>query len=199
MWYVSGMNAPSLASPPLNAPQIATLTVNDFVLLDRSGAFDRYHKSELINGRIIVVNAQYSEHLTVKIEMLLRLNDALKVLGTGPQVWSEGSVDMSPDGLPEPDLFITDTRPTTGAVRLETVVLIAEVADTSLALDLGDKAELYARHGVPEYWVIDVQGRVVHQMWAPGAGGYAERREVALGERVEAVTIGGLGVDTSDI
>ena len=193
------MNAPSLASPPLNAPQIASLTVEDFLLLDRSGAFDRYHKSELINGRIIVVNAQYSEHMMIKVGMLRRLADVCDRLGGGLSAWSEGSIDMSPDGLPEPDLFITNARPTTGAVRLETVVLIAEVADTTLALDLGDKVGLYARHGVPEYWVIDVQGRIIHQMWSPGADGYRERREVALGERVEAVTIGGLQVDTSDI
>ena len=50
----------------------------------------------------------------------------------------------------------------TGPVRLETVVLIAEVADTTLATDLGEKATLYARHGVPEYWVIDVEGRMLH-------------------------------------
>ena len=48
---------------------------------------------------------------------------------------------------------------------------------------------------MPEYWVVDVTGRVIHQMWSPGAEGYAERREAAFGERIEAVTIEGLTVD----
>lgn len=193
------MNAPLVIPHPPNAPRVASLTVDDFLLLDRSGTFDRYHKTELINGSIIVVNAQFSEHLTVKIEILLRLNDACKALGSGLRAWSEASIDMSPDGLPQPDLFITNERPTTGAVRLETVILIAEVSDTTLALDLGDKADLYVRHGVPEYWVIDVEGRTVRQMWSPEGERYAEQRDVLLGGRLEAATIPGLAVDTSGI
>lgn len=193
------MNAPPVATPMSTMPQPALLTVRDFMLLDQSGAFDRYHKTELINGTIVFVNAQYSRHMVVKVELLFRLRDACNLAGGDLSAWSEGAVDMSPDGLPEPDLFITNQRPTTGPVRLETVMLIAEVADTTLAFDLGEKAMLYARHGVPEYWVVDVEARRLHQMWAPGAEGYGERREVALGERVEAVTIGELQVDTSDI
>lgn len=193
------MNAPPAVPKALNTPSVAKLTVEDFLLLDRSGAFDRYHKSELINGTIIVVNAQHSRHMVTKVEMLLLLNDACNGLGTGLRAWSEGSIDMSPDGMPEPDLFITDQRPTTGPVRLETVVLIAEVADTTLAFDLGDKAELYARHGVPEYWVIDVEGCTVRQMWSPEGERYADARDVPLGSRMEAATMPGLAVDTSGI
>ena len=48
---------------PLDSPQRAKLTVEDFLLLDRSGAFDAYAKAELINGTIFVVNAQFSEHI----------------------------------------------------------------------------------------------------------------------------------------
>lgn len=79
------------------------------------------------------------------------------------------------------------------------MALIVEVSSTMLAFDLGEKAQTYAGAGLPKYWVVDLDGRFLHQMWSPGADGYAQRREVALGERVEAVTIGGLQVDTSDI
>jgi len=184
------------AQQALTTPFVAKLTVEDFLLLDRSGAFDGYAKTELINGTILVVNAQFSEHMTAKVEMLRRLADACDTLETGLQAWSEGSIDMSPDSMPEPDLFITNARPAKGAVRLETVVLIGEVADTTLRTDLGEKAALYARHGVPEYWVIDLGGKVIHQMWAPEPEGYRERREVALGEQIRAVTVEGLAVET---
>lgn len=193
------MNASLVATPTSDMPQPALLTVRDFLLLERSGAFDRYHKSELINGTIVVVNAQFSRHMVVKVEMLLLLNEACNGLGTGLRAWSEGSIDMSPDGLPEPDLFLTNQRPTTGPVRLETVVLIAEVADTTLAFDLGEKAKLYARARVPEYWVIDVEGRSVRRMWSPDGERYAEQRDVPLGARLEAATIPELAVDTSGI
>lgn len=181
----------------LTVPHPVKLTVDEFLLLDRSGAFDRYAKSELIDGTIYVVNSQFSEHMVVKNKLYRRLADACDHLGL--EAWSEGAVDMSPDSLPEPDLLVTNARPTTGAVKLPTVVLLGEVADTSLASDMGIKAALYAAKGVPEYWVVDVQGRTVHQFWEAGQDGYRHRRTVPFGEQLEAATIPGLAVETDGL
>lgn len=82
---------------------------------------------------------------------------------------------------------------------LEAVKLLVEVADSTLAQDMGLKAALYAGAGVPEYWIADVNARTIHQMWLPGAEGFGERREVAFGERVEAATIEGLAVETTGV
>ena len=172
------------------------LTVEDFLVLDRAGAFASYNKTELINGMILVVNAQYSEHLKAKVRLLRRLADACDAMGHGFEAWSEGSVEMGQASMPEPDIFITRETPGSGAVRRETIALIVEVSDTTQAFDLGEKARLYAENGVPEYWVVDLKAKAVRQMWSPGAKGYGERRDVALGERVEAVTIAGLRVET---
>ena len=49
-----------------------------------------------------------------------------------------------------------------------------EVSDTMLGFDLSTKARLYARHGVPEYWVMDVNGRCLHRHRGPSPEGYAE-------------------------
>ena len=48
------------------------------------------------------------------------------------------------------------------------IMLLVEVADTSLQHDLTEKAELYATAGVPEYWVVDVLNRVVYVLRDPG-------------------------------
>jgi Uma2 family endonuclease len=61
------------------------------------------------------------------------------------------------------------------------VLLLVEVADTSLAYDRGPKLALYARHGVPEVWVIDLVGRAVEICREPGPEGYAERRRLTEG------------------
>lgn len=52
------------------------------------------------------------------------------------------------------------------------------MSDTTLAHDLGPKAWLYARAGVPEYWVIDVNGRRLHVHREPGSAGYTSTRVV---------------------
>lgn len=180
-------------------PRAAKLTVEDFLLLDRAGAFDRYAKTELIDGVVYFMSPQHAEHYTVKVLLLRRLADACDALGTGLEAWSEGSIDMSPHNVPEPDVFVTNERPVKGLTRLDTVVLAIEVSTTTLRFDLGEKARIYSSGGVPEYWVVDVAGGTVHQMWAPGPERYGERREVALGQRIEAVTVAGLAVETDGL
>jgi len=173
--------------------------VDDFLLLDRSGAFSGYSKTELIDGTVYCMSPQHAEHFTVKNRLYRRIADVCDALETGLEAWSEGSIGMPANSVPEPDIFVTSERPVKGLVRPETVVLVIEVANTTLRFDLDHKARLYAAAGVPEYWVVDVEGRLVHLLWAAGSDGYAERKTVALGEPIGAVTIGGLLVETSGL
>jgi Uma2 family endonuclease len=73
---------------------------------------------------------------------------------------------------------------------------VVEVSDSTLATDLGRKAQLYARHGIPEYWVVDCAGARITQLWAPTLDGYRERRELLFGERLRAATVATLDIDT---
>ena len=187
------------AQDALARPHPAKLTVEDFLLLDRSGAFADYAKTELIDGTVIVVNAQYSEHFTVKTLLLRRLADACDRLGRGLEAWSEGSIAIPPSHVPEPDIFVTRVRPTRGLVSAETVMLVVEVATTSLSLDLGPKLEIYAAAGIGEYWVVDVKAQTIHRMWSPAGQAYAEQDEMKLGERIEVKTIERLAVETKGL
>jgi Uma2 family endonuclease len=71
-----------------------------------------------------------------------------------------------------------------------------EVSDATLADDLGHKRALYAAASVPEYWVVDVFGRAVHQYWAPADGAYTRSAVVAFGEAIRSATLEGLAVPT---
>lgn len=187
------------AQDALARPHPAKLTVEDFILLDRSGAFDAYAKTELIDGTVIVVNAQYSEQFTVKTIILRRLADACDKLEQGLEAWSEGSIGIPPRDVPEPDIFVTTVRPTKGLVRVDTVALVVEIATTSLSLDLGRKLKLYAAAGIAEYWIVDVEARIIHQTWAPTGEDYSERRELRFGEPIASATIEGLAIGTSGL
>ncbi|MGF1550544.1 MAG: Uma2 family endonuclease [Sphingomonadaceae bacterium] len=187
------------AQQTLARPRPAKLTVDDFLLLDRAGAFGKYQKTELIDGQVIVVNAEYAEHFTVKNRLYRRIADACDGLGRGVQAWSEGSIEIPPHNVPQPDIFITDEEPSRGLVKLETVLLVVEVAASSLEQDLGPKLKAYATAGVAEYWVVDVKGGAIHQLWAPAGETYAEKREVKLGQRIEAATVDGLKVETEGL
>ena len=196
------MNAPL----SLTKPRQARLTIEDFLVLDRTGAFDSYSKSELIDGTIYVVNAQFSRHMKAKVRLLLRLAAACERLGTGLEVWSEGSVAFAPASMPEPDLFITTRTPASGnaqsdriPVSADDVALIVEIAQTTLAFDLGKKAMAYAKGGLAEYWVVDLSGGRIHRHWNPTSKGFAERDEFELGAVARSVTIPQLAIATDGL
>ena len=175
------------------------LRVEDFFLLDASGAFEGYGKTELLDGGVVYVNAQHRPHARCKTALYDALRDSLRSLGSPLVVLIEATIAMPPHDAPEPDLVLTSEPDGEGPVPLSSVALIVEVSDTTLEGDMGTKAAIYARHEVPEYWVADLAGRHIVQMWNPAQDGYADRREVPFGARIEAVTIAGLGATTGGL
>ena len=76
----------------------------------------------------------------------------------------QGPLRLDRHNEPQPDLMLL--RPRRDRYRnshptAADVLLLVEVADSSLAYDRGPKLALYARHGVPEVWVVDLVGRTV--------------------------------------
>lgn len=185
---------------PLNtSPLPVKLRIEDYLLLDRAGAFDTYAKTELIDGEIFFMNAQHRPHARLKTKLYDLLRDSLRELASQLVPLVEVSVELPPSGVPEPDIVVTAEPDGEGLVPLGSVALVLEVSDTTLGNDLGRKASLYARHRIPEYWVADLEARVIHQLWNPKGEAYAERREVAFGQMLEAATIAGLAVSTNDL
>jgi Uma2 family endonuclease len=70
-----------------------------------------------------------------------------------------------------------------GTDRMEPV-LIVEVADSSLFRDLGDKVSLYAKAGVPEYWVLNLVDRALEVFRDPGEDGYRRHFRAAATDAV---------------
>ena len=79
------------------------------------------------------------------------------------------------------------------------VLLIIEVASTSLRYDLQVKANLYARAGVPELWVIDLTARVVHRLTDPSPQGYLEQNAHQDGDTLTPTRIPGLTLPVSEM
>jgi Uma2 family endonuclease len=189
------MNAPIA----LDVPQLAKLTVDDFVTLDRAGAFEQYGKTELLDGVVVYVNAQYASHYTLKSRLYRRIADACDGLDPALFAWTEGAIQIRPHAVPEPDIFITTREPDEPLIGADMVRLVVEIASTTLSTDLGYKARLYARAGIAEYWEADTARRVIHQLWSPAIETYEQRREIALGSPLVAATIDGLAIDTGGL
>ena len=182
-----------------NVARPLPLRVEDFFTLDESGAFEGYGKTELLDGGVVYMNAQHRPHARCKAALYDALRDALRAMDSALSVMIEASVAMPPHDAPEPDLLLTSEPDGPGPVPLDSVALIVEVSDATLSGDLGAKAQIYARHGVSEYWVADIAGKRIVQHSQPSPQGYADRCEVAFGDTIEALTIAGLNVPTDQL
>ncbi|HEV2866939.1 MAG TPA: Uma2 family endonuclease [Allosphingosinicella sp.] len=165
-----------------------------------SGAFANHARTELLEGEIWVVNSVHRWHARTLATLTRELARAIEAVGLPLEVLAAGSVSMSEDSVPEPDLsVIAPIHGEADTIALEELKIAIEVADSTAELDLGRKTKLYARHGVPEYWVVHRERRVVVQMWSPADGDYLQRRDVPFGATIAAATINGLAAETASI
>lgn len=184
---------------PLNVPRPVKLRIEDYELLLRAGTFSHLAKTELIEGVIVEMNAQYRRHSFAKNELTYRLRRALEALGSPYSAQSETTVALPPYGAPEPDVVLTSAPQGDGYVPVESVALLIEVSDSTISYDLGTKAMVYAAHGIPEYWVVDLPAAQIHQLWQPAESGFRNSRSVAVGEPLRSVTLPDLSIETNGI
>ena len=176
------------------------LSIDEFLLLDREGAFgDR--RTELIGGDVFYMSPKHRPHARAMSEMYFALRKALDAGDSGLSVLTDVSVRLSENDVPEPDLVVTDAPEGEGILPLEAVKLVIEISDSTLATDLGPKADLYANAGVPEYWVVDVnENRVLmHADPRPDGSGYDGQLDVPFGVTLYAATIEGLEVESAGL
>jgi Uma2 family endonuclease len=150
------------------------------------GLLGEDERVELIHGEVIETLGIGDRHAACVDLLSYLLN--LRMAGRAV-IRVQNPVVLS-DSEPEPDLSIVPYAPgvfSRGKPTASDVMLVIEVADTSLAGDLGDRAELYAENGIPEYWVVDLVGHVVHVHTSPRAdGSWGTVTTLARGESIAA-------------
>ena len=179
-----------------SSAQLLRLTAEQFGTMAMRGALAGLPRIELRDGVLCQVNPQFRPHLLAKSAVYDALRDALRDIGSTLRVASEGSVRVGEREVPMPDVLIWEVHRGAGPVPVEHVRLVVEVSDTTLDDDLGRKRQLYAQGGIPEYWVVDLDGSVVRQYWGPADGAYTREQVLPFGERLSSATLSGLGINT---
>lgn len=185
----------------MNAPHRApsTFTTAEFNKLVESGGFGRA-RVELRRGLILKMNAAHIPHGTIKENLAEAIKAGLRNAGLTWRAFQEVSVDFKDGFAPLPDIVVWDPMTAEkGPIPASAVKLIVEVSDSSLADDLGEKLEDYARAGLLEYWVADVKGRTIFRHTVPTAAGYANREAIPFGAKITSLAYPTLEVDTSDL
>lgn len=149
------------------------INVDEYHRMAEVGLLAPDARVELIQGEVIDMAPIGTRHGAV-VDALARL--LIRAVNDHAIVRVQGSIRLDRHSEPQPDLsilkprkdFYRDVHPTA-----TDVLLIIEVSDTTLRYDRNIKAPLYASHGVPEVWLIDVNSKVLQRMQHPAGNAYA--------------------------
>lgn len=173
-------------------------TLAEIEAMQAAGIIGEDERFELIGGEVVPMQAKGGRHEMVKVELNRHLQRTItEALTAAP----ETTLRLDEYNFVEPDFCVYPRAVFPGDLRGYHVLLAIEVADSSLAYDLGRKIGVYAAFGVPEVWVIDANTLVTHVHRRLGAGGYEEVSSagpaetlVALRAQSVAVSLEGLGL-----
>jgi len=118
------------------------------------GAFDQ-KRVELIEGEIIEMSPMSSKHGMVihRVQKVLE-----RVFSDGYLVVAQTPLDLGDVSEPQPDVMIcTGTEDDYMDLPPTHALLVVEIADSSLRYDRGQKASLYAKAGIEDYWIINLK------------------------------------------
>jgi len=159
--------------------------VEEYHRMGEVGILPEDTRIELIAGDIVVHEPIGSYHAGT-VNRLTRLWTV--ILGERAVVQVQNPVELAEDDSEvQPDVTLLRPRAdfyTRGHPVAADVLLLIEVADTSLARDRGVKIPLYARAFIREVWLVDLAGDRVEVHRDPTAGGYRHARALGRGESV---------------
>lgn len=177
----------------IEAERLWRLSREGYDRLVESGVFEN-ERVELLRGLLVRMSPQSGDHA----DTVVRIREALgELLGKRVKIRDHSPLAVSEDSEPEPDLALVARRDHPD--HPATAFLVVEVSQSSLRLDRTVKAGLYAQAGVPEYWVVDLQGRAVWVFDRLRAGRYSRSRKLQAGDRIALVAFPSVEVPVARI
>ncbi len=157
-------------------------TYRELLELDRLGMFND-QRVELLEGEIIIMPPPNPPHAITTMQV----NDSLtETFHKHAMIVMQNPLRLSPDmdnkNLPMPDVLVIQRRIYTDHPMPKDVLLLVEVADSSVKEDKGRKLSLYALHGIKEYWIINLVTKRIEVYTDPVAEDYLSKRSYGLTE-----------------
>ena len=173
-------------------------TAADFEAMVAAGILNDEDRVELLEGEVVDMAPIGPPHAAC-VRRLTRL--FVTRLGD-VDVSVQNPIRLSDLSEPEPDVTVLAPRPgdyEESHPRPEDVLLLVEVADSTLLRDREWKLPLYAQAGIPEVWIIDLTGRTVECHREPGPTGYGRTDRLAPGEQAVPAAFPGVAFAVTEI
>ena len=178
-------------------PTRRRISVDEYYAMAEAGILAEDERVELIDGEIITMSPIGNEHAA----SVDAATDFLVPLVTGRAIVRvQAHLRLDEYTQPEPDLTLLRRRDDFyrhRAPSADDVLLLIEVADSSLTYDRNVKLPLYAGFGISEVWIANIPERVVEVYTNPVEGGYSDSRVHSAGEVVSPGAFGDVEVSVS--
>jgi Uma2 family endonuclease len=174
-------------------------TVEDYRRMGETGILSEDDRVELIEGEIVKMSPIGKRH-AARVDALDEL--ARERLGRSVNVRVQGPVELDDHSEPQPDISVLKRRDDyyeTAHPKPEDVLLIIEVSDTTLEYDRRVKVPLYARAGVPEVWIVNLNDERVEMFADPSGGAYRTTAVYSRDEEIQSYALCDLNLDVSKI
>jgi len=174
------------------------LTVGDYHEMARTGVLREDDRVELIEGELVVMSPVSSRHAGCVKKLAHRV---IQIARRRAIIGVHDPVRLGGMSEPEPDITVLLFRDDFYRGRHpepRDVALLVEVADTSLSDDRRVKLPLYARHGIPEVWIVDLTRNRIEVHRVPGPDGYADSSTHKAGDRL-AVPLLDTEIDVEEV
>ena len=155
-------------------------TVDEYHRLSEVGILGEDDRVELLDGDLITMAPIGGEHRTLVDSLNLLL--AKRAETYGYRIGIQNPISLNSYSEPQPDVVLYASSVRGRHPEPKEIFLLIEVADSSLAYDIGPKLTAYARAGVREVWVVDAIRRCVRVHRNPAGELYQEQFEAAAGD-----------------
>ena len=136
--------------------QVRPLTIGDYHRMIENGIIHEGEHTELISGQIFNMAAKGTRHTLCTRRLFKQL---LHLIGDRADVQSQDPITLPNNSEPEPDVVIARLRSDNYANSHPApadIILVIEVADSSLDFDRNTKLQIYAAVGISEYWIVNL-------------------------------------------
>lgn len=174
-------------------------TVAEYMRMAEVDLLGEDSRVELIWGEIVEMSPIYIAH-TSTVKRLISL--LTKQLGERIILGVQDPVQLSDDSLPQPDIAVLRPQDNFYSQRQpgpDDILLLIEVADTSLRYDRRVKSKLYGAAGITDYWIVNLPGQQIEVYREPRPDGYRTVTYYAPGEILSPLAFPDLNLSVDDI
>ena len=180
-------------------PTRMRISTDRYQMMVAAGVLTKYDRIELIEGDMLDMAPIGTQHSAITSRLheffVLSVSRSATIVSGGP-------VNLGEYSEPQPDLMLLKRRADFYSGKIPEaadVLLLIEVSDSSLVFDQSVKLNLYARYGVAEYWVVDVDGQRVVTYREPGPKGYLRKFEFAPADSVAPQAFPNVQIEVGEI